>query len=495
MRGAHVQTRRLSGDDGLGMLTVITVMAVISALAITATTLSISNLDNARRDRQALGALATSEAGVAQALSFLRTGNLGALTCMEPVGGAPLTGTCLSSTESWTSSVAPRSVRLDGSAGPCTSSSDCYKVWISTIRPYSPRCSGRNLTPPVPCKGKYRVHVTGVSGNGPGARSLAVDVEAGPQSYPMGVFSEGFTGSGVLGVHRMSLFSLGCIVNRRPDNAGGSGVSFEYDTATGRPVLDLIYDQPSAAHATLQVSTNNNTCGDPIHGPSVRCNPLYPWDQSGQGAAFTGSDTCGTGTLRHTRADGTVYPTTSKFDETTLLQRYGYRPRGLSDAQYDSLKSQAVAQGTYNLAPGSIASTLTSLATTGVSSPVLYWDTGDVSLHENDFPAVFKRPVDLAATCVARSVTIVVSGPGNDLSYQGGATAPYLSAAIFVPDGELTGTGARKTIGTVFAKSVDLSGGSDYHMDECFAHNPPGATVGVEVVDWREDDSRDIDQG
>ena len=49
---------------GLGLVTVMMVMGVISALAITATTLSISNLGDARRDRQALAALATGEAGV-----------------------------------------------------------------------------------------------------------------------------------------------------------------------------------------------------------------------------------------------------------------------------------------------------------------------------------------------------------------------------------------------------------------------------------------------
>ena len=45
----------------------------------------------------------------------------------------------------------------------------------------------------------------------------------------------------------------------------------------------------------------------------------------------------------YTRTDLSVYPTTSKFTSADL-QNYGYRPRGLTDAQYDALKTQAQAQ-------------------------------------------------------------------------------------------------------------------------------------------------------
>jgi hypothetical protein len=29
-------------------------------------------------------------------------------------------------------------------------------------------------------------------------------------------------------------------------------------------------------------------------------------------------------------------------------------------------------------------------------------------------------------------------------------------------------------------------------MDQCFASNPPGGTLDTQVVNWREDDSKDI---
>lgn len=187
----------------------------------------------------------------------------------------------------------------------------------------------------------------------------------------------------------------------------------------------------------------------------------------------------------------TVYPTTSRF--TALdLQSYGYRPRGLTDAVYDSLRSQAQAQGTYNIAAGAVSQKLTDLAAAGIDSPVLYWDNGDISLASGDFPAAYKRTLDASTSCAGNSVTIVVSGPGNDLEYGGGRSAPYLAASIFVPDGMLSGQGGLNTIGTVFANVIDLGGSPDFYMDECFVNNPPGATLDATATNWREDDSTDV---
>ena len=39
---------------------------------------------------------------------------------------------------------------------------------------------------------------------------------------------------------------------------------------------------------------------------------------------------------------------------------------------------------------------------------------------------------------------------------------------------------------------MDLGGNVDFHMDLCFASNPPGGIVDVEVIGWREDDAQDI---
>ena len=378
--------------------------------------------------------------------------------------------------------------------GGCVVQVECFKVWIGTVKPYTPRCAERRLTPPQQCYGTYRVHSLGVSGNGPGARKLAVDVKASPYSYPMGVFSEqGFSGNGNVGIHAESIFTAGCMFNRQNDAASGSGTRFAYDNVAGRAKLDLFYDQPVAAHAVGNVSTSNNSCGSgsggaPVHAAGP-CNPTFRFDQdnswTGAGDLVPGDACYG----KYVRTDGSVYPTTSKFTMADL-QSYGYRPRGLTDAQYDALKAQAQASGTYNVAPGNLNATLANLVTAGVTSPVVYFDNGAVSLSAGNFPASFQRALDQSSSCSTSSVTIVVVGAALD--YNGGNSAPFLVSAIFVPDGTLSGQGGVNTIGTIFAKTVDLGGNPDFHVDECFVNNPPGATLDVQVLNFREEDNKDI---
>ncbi len=479
-------------DAGIGVITVIMVIAVLTAFLITATTMTVNNLGNTQRDRQSLSALSTSVAGVAQATQFLRSGNIGALTCDEPAAGAAPGATCTGAGPSWTSATYPKEVMVEGAAGACLVASNCFKVWIGTVQRYVPNCPGRHASPPTACSGIYRVHSTGLAGGGPSARKLAVDVKVTPYPFPIGVFADSLSGNGNVGIHYESIFTNGCMMNRQDDSRNGSGVQFAWDNANNRPVLDLIYDQPTAAHATGDISTSNTSCGSggggrPIHSSSI-CNTTFPYDQDGSGDALTAGDGC---YGAFTRSDGTKYPTTSKFTQADL-QNYGYRPRGLTDAQYDALRSQAQAQGTYNISTNNISATLASLVSAGITSPILYWDNSSISLRGSDFPAAFLRGLDSSGTCSSNSVTIVVAGPGHDLTYQGGNTSPYLVASIFVPDGQLTGNGGRNTIGTVFAKTLDLGGNVDFYMDSCFANNPPGATLDAQVTTWREDDSKDI---
>lgn len=487
-----LRQRMREDDRGIGLITVMAVMAVVTALTVTAGAITVSNIDNSRRDRQALGAIATSEAGVAQAIQFLRSGNLSRLTCLEPVPStAAPSGACLTNPAGWTSYTSPRQVRLDNVAGACSSDTDCFKVWIGTKRVYTPTCAERRMSPPQNCFGLYTVHSTGVSGNGPGARRVAVDVKVSPYSYPLGVFSEqSFSGNGNVGIHSESIFTAGCMQNRQDDSHSGSGTQFEYDSAAGRTKLDLFYDQPAAAHTVGAVSTSNNSCGSgsggqPIHTSSA-CNTTFKYDQDSGGGPLTAGDGC---YGAYVRSDGSRYPTSSNF---TLedLKSYGYRPRGLTDSQYDSLKAQAQAEGTYNLASGSVGSVVGGLLTAGINSPVLYWDSGPVSLSDSDFPAAFKRALDQTSGCSTASVTIVVMG--SSLDYQGGNSAPYLVSAIFVPDGTIQGQGGINTIGTIFAKTIDLGGNPDFHVDQCFASNPPGATLDAQVLTFREDDGTDI---
>jgi hypothetical protein len=493
-----------SGSDaGVAIMTLVMVTAVVTALVLTAGVVTVNNLTNARADRQSLSALSTSEAGVSAAIARLRTGNLASLTCTEPAAGTAPGSSCTGTGPSWVSATNPMQVMLDGTTGTCTTAKNCFKVWIGTVQQYVPNCPARHASPPGACSGIYRVHSTGIVGSGPGARRLAVDVKVTPYPFPIGVFAENFSGNGDVGIHSESLFTNGCMMNRQDDSHNGSGTQFQWDSANNRPVLDLVYDQPAAAHAVGHISTSNNSCdfgsgGGPIHlnrtgngnnaaTTQVACNGSFKYDQDGDGGSLTSGDGC---YGAYTRSDGTVYPTTSKFDAVQLAA-YGYRPRGLTDAQYAALKSQAQSEGTYNLSTSSISSVLTNLAAAGVTSPVLYWDNADVALGSTDFPAAFQRNLNNSAGCSSSSVTIVVDN-GHNLSYHGGNTAPFLVASLFVPDGQITGNGGRNIIGTVFAKTLDLGGNVDFYMDQCFANNPPGGVLDAQITNWREDDATDV---
>lgn len=471
-------------DAGVAMMLVIGIGAVITAFAITATTLSMNNLTNTVRDKQANSALATSEAGVAEAIEYVRSAaKLSELNCMEPVPPAdPLTSPahpCYSPTMSWTSKKMPMEVAVDGGTVPCTVQQTCYKVWISTITPYDP------VTSPT---GKYLIHSTGKFGNGPASRSVVVEVDAKPYPFPIGVFAERFTGAGNIGVSRESVFSLNCIEGRASDSSNGSGLRF-----TGG--VDLANDIPPSAHSVSDISTGGcSQTNQFIHKPGQPCNTTLPaiYDQSGSGASLDPSThvacyrkwTSPLGT-------GKQYPERSSFTSTDL-QNAGYRPRGLSDDIYALLESRARASGTYFTDKN--ANPFTPLDALAGAQGVLYYKIAageKVTLGPTNIPAVYTRQ-ESDTTCGGSSLVIVVEGGDLTLNSIGnGNTSPItgLVSNIFVPDGAYAGQGGVWVIGTLFAKEAKLAGTQDFRLDRCFVKNPPAAIVDVQAKGFREDDS------
>jgi hypothetical protein len=239
-------------------------------------------------------------------------------------------------------------------------------------------------------------------------------------------------------------------------------------------------------------------------------------NQSGDGGLV--SATVGSGCYhQYQRADGSWYPdgacpsnvtslNASGLCDTTAfttadLQRYGYRPRGLSDAQYAALKSRAQSQGTYNIATGSINATISNLLSTGVGSPVLYWDCANagsicsgssgLSLKYSDFPTgSFGTAPSASGTCAGplHIVTIVVEH--GDLTFQGGNNT-WFDAALFVPDGSFNGNGGYQILGTLFSNNLDLGGTQAFSLDGCWVTSFPGPVLSLTQTNFREDDASD----
>lgn len=494
-RMTRIRRLRLArrADSGIALITVLMVLAVLTALGTTAGVVGLKNLENANRDRQANTALGASEAGIAQAMEYIRSAGVAGLNCPEDTWSA-----CPASPAGWNSPLAPTQVHLDGTAGPCAGSENCYAVWIGVVQPYDPGHKVRT--------GIYRIHSTGLYGRGPAARRIAVDVTIKPSSYPIGVYGDVFSFNGTPSIRYESLFTLGCVQNRAVDDSGGSGLKFAVDVA-GKNVIDPYYDLPVTAHSANQIYTNNNNCTEPIHAAS-KCDASHPNDQDSAGGAVGGTS-CAHQYL-HTEScngdpprtywypysgnpcDSSYVPDSSAFSINDLAL-YGYRPNGLSEAQYNALRSRAQALGTYNIGTGSIMAALTAAQAKGVTHPVLFWDNGlTSSLKDNMFPSYYNRAPNHAVgqTCTTSpAVTIVVLH--DNLDFQGGNNT-WFDASIFVPNGTFDGQGGYKILGTLFAQNVSMSGTTQFELDECFVKDQQGPLLDLKTSRFSEDDATDV---
>jgi hypothetical protein len=150
---------RVSGDQGIALVITMMVFMVIAALTTTVAIIAVNNTQNTIRDRQAGSALNISEAGIAEAVEYLRSNGAGPLQCAPScgLGGTPYVD--------WGSQANPHLVRV--------ASGQTYKVYFSRL-----------ATPAVET---FRVFSEGLAGAGPGARRLSVDIEYAPfKSFPSG---------------------------------------------------------------------------------------------------------------------------------------------------------------------------------------------------------------------------------------------------------------------------------------------------------------------
>ncbi len=500
IRGSERRTR---GDEGVAMLLVMGVASIITVLTMTVATMSLNNIKNTTRDKQAGSAFATSEAGVAEVVEGIRSARLplSRFTCLEPTDPSlPLPPSCLGTTMSWTSAVAPMEVPVDGGAAPCLPSQTCYKVWVGTLRAYDPE---NGVT-----SGLYRVHSKGVFGNGPAASTVVVDLDVRPEPFPIGVFGEKVSGNGGTALYNESLFTRSCVSPR--NDGSGNGTRFQG--------IDAFWDQPASAHSTTMVTTTSG-CGSngDVHKTS-NC-PEKAAVNNDQ-AAGGGPVAPGSGCYRtRVRKNGAPYPDAlptegctpradGLCDSTSFtikdLQRYGYRPRGLSDDQYEALASRARITGTYNVSAASLLSKLQTALNSGFIQPVVYIDCDEAptlcpsdtyDLGISNIPTAFQQapdPVGSYTRCASgpQPVVTFVLARGN-LVFQGG-TSDWFDAALFVPDGQWRGNGGYNVLGTLFANDLSLGGNETFQLDSCFIRDLPSALLHIEAKKFAQDDARDL---
>lgn len=452
---------RPADDRGSAIIVTMLMIAVLTGLALTVFTLSVDNLGNARRDRQATAALANSEAGVSQAVAYIKSKGLGGLRCAPNCGVANPWG--------------EQPASVDGDTAPATvvfpASGESYQVWIEPISPMGPTTPGR-----------YRVHSIGNAGVGPGSRKVEVDVVVSPFEFPLAVYADSVQAGGTGSIQTESLFSKGCIFKRSKINFVG---------------IDPVYNIPAAAHSAQYITDTqgagpacSSTDSNNIHKPGQPCNTAYPYDQDKAGAALNGT-TC-------YRPLGAPYPETSLIATgDSLGQIFDFNLAGLTPAQLDLLRTAAQEQGFYFTDTTAIPAVLQNAASSlNYPNPVLFYDLkggavgGQVDL--NNFSATtYGRSVPLVATsasCTGRNVLVVVVNGNVKLN-----SNQTLVGSVFAmgpaPYGEVSkANGTSKLIGTVYARSIDLTGTADIHLDDCFLQNLPGNLLSVKADTFREVD-------
>ena len=438
------------GDSGMAMLTTIMVMAVLTGFAVTVSVVSINNSQNAGRDRQAGEALNLAEGGVAQAVEYMRAKGVGELTCYETVYATNPSDPSCADAVAWGNPDPAKSQKV--TLGPDRN----YRVWIGVIQAPSV------LTSHV---GRYLVHSEGLSGSGPGARRIQMELTVKPFTFPLGVFGDDITAGGNIGVTNESVFAKNCVNQREKISFAGA--------------VDLAYGIPPAVHSAQYINYATNGCSSNdnknIHDPKPRgsgvcysgshppiSNGIY--DQDLLGGPLTGPD--GVNCL----GAGGGYPQTSKFDEAAL-RSYGYQTGGLSKAEFDALRTRAKAMGTYYKTPVSPA--LPASFAAANPDAVLFYDLsnsgGTVSIQQADIPGFD------STWCGQRSLVIVVLN--GDLTFNGGVN---MVGALFVPQGTIKGTGGATLIGTVFARRLDsITGGFNSSLQPCFFDGFPGGLLKV----------------
>ena len=502
---ATLWTRNLREDSGVALVTAMLIMMVLTAIGATVALVGINNLQNASRDRAAQSSLGAGDAGVAQAVEYLRSNGVGSLKCFESNLSA-----CSSNPAGWSNPTNPKKIALDSAGVGCTTGKNCAKVWIGIVQAFAP---------PTVKVGTYNIHSEGVYGPGPSARNIVSTVKVTPDKFPIGVFGEQTSGNGGTAVYSESLFTNGCV--SPIDTGSGNGTRF-----TG---TDGYWGEPATAHTTNHISSKvncgangyiqNNNGGTDANTPKAAHCSTYPalvYMQSKDGGLVDAAN--GSACYRkYTKTDGTAGPygtcpagvTSTRTDgycDTTQfttpdLQRYGYRPRGLSDAQYAGLKARAQGTSTYNIPVANVGTALSAALASGINDPVLYWDcsasgsncsSGGISLKQSDLPSgAFQTPPTTTGTCADpyRIVTIVVEH--GDLTFQGGNNQ-WIDGALFVPDGNFNGNGGYNINGTLFSRNLSLGGNQTWELDSCWVTNFPGAVISVTQSGFREDDSKDV---
>lgn len=447
------------------MILTLMVMTLVTVLTTTIAVVTINNLQSSWRSRQSGAALSAADAGIAQAVSYLRTSGVGDLQCSPSCGSNP-----------WGNQTNPAVVSMAGAAG------QSYKAWIEPVAPF-----------PQNNPATYRIHSTGLAA-GSASRPVSADVSitSTTSGVPKGIFARSVMGGGSASVTRQSIFSTGCVYRRSK-------------IAMVKGEIDAAYGIPIGVHSSQYITDANGStpsCGEAktIHA-AKDCNTTYPYDQDKAGGRLVSGDGCydakmtGAGawakyySIYDHNGDGTKDPSSQLLNDADLFKTFDFSPT-LNQGHLETLRLLAKAQGTYFTS----ASGWNSPTTTN-NEVVMFFDLaktnpgGLVDLKGIDAGVFARGPIrTTGAACPNRSLTIVVEG-GNVKMNGNAQLAATLILTSSAPYGQVQkANGNAKFIGTIYADTVDMTGNVDLSLDECFLANAGPAQTEIAVTSYREND-------
>lgn len=461
---------RVATDRGSAMMLALAMMVMVTTLAGIGTTLAVRDMRGAGQAQQAGSALDAAEAGVAQAVSYIRSYGTRKLSCYPASCNAnPFNPT------------APVTRDLKGGGR-----------WTAYVTPVSVGNGDDG--------DRYLVHSTGTAG-GPAERVIEVEVTVTPIDLPKGVFGRTINLVGTVDLRQISMFSTGCVYKR--------------DHLASHPEagIDLAYNAPAAVHSS-QIITESEGSGQycsntskPIHsglnlaGVSLKpCNSAYPYDQDRFGGSLTTLPLVGgllalaacsaVGTnpaylARDFDLDGSLDVNGSFLkDDRALFKTFGIKRPALTDSEIEQLRTTAQAQGTYYNSPS------------GWSVPtephsVLFFDltsSQTVNLDPLDGSLWSRARLSSALDplCIDASLLVVVQGGNAKLNSNTQLAASiYLAGAA--PGGQVSkANGTANHIGMIYGDTLDLTGNFNVSLDPCYIANPPPALFDVNPGTYRE---------
>lgn len=479
----------MSNEAGVAMVTVLFVGAVLTVVSSTAFFISLQDFQAGADERRAAGALAYAEAGIDRFMLEIRGARWSWGELMQSgCGGAPV-------------------LTISGTIGNGT--------YNAQVRPQV--CLPATILPNALEARKVIITSTGTH---PTARRVVEQIASvKPKALPIGIFANrgiSFSGSGQGGsterikVTNASLVTPGNIDRR--DFAAFAGMDPYYGRGHFYPdtwSLEAPGNMPAAAHAggSISCQTRDACAGDNTEHVGVdfplNCTAnekIEPWR-----AAWDGSFNGGPVGTRSCAGSTVGVPPTTKFDwnDPTLRQRLG--PERLTDEDLAALKQLAQTRGLYcnYAADGNgtcqyagappvarnigTAHDSNELITRGLPNNfVAYYD-----LAGNDPKSSFNTIkwnagwsyCDEANPAATKTVTMIVPNGSVDFGGSGVVTGAVIA------DRGIVKTGGGATIhGTIIADELDIRGGSNFRLDDCWMKNMPFAYLDLTPLQWREID-------